>query len=70
MEDKVMAEMIRRISEVKLKTGLSRSTIYELIKKSQFPKPVSLGLRAVGWVDSEIEAWIQERIASSRLSQK
>ncbi|MDF2529226.1 MAG: AlpA family transcriptional regulator [Gammaproteobacteria bacterium] len=65
-----MAEMIRRISEVKLKTGLSRSTIYELIKKSQFPKPVSLGLRAVGWVDSEIEAWIQERIASSRLSQK
>jgi prophage regulatory protein len=65
-----MAEMIRRISEVKLKTGLSRSTIYELIKKSQFPKPVSLGLRAVGWVDSEVEAWIQERIASSRISQK
>lgn len=59
-----MAEIIRRMSDVKTKTGLSRSTIYELIKKDEFPKPISLGLRAVGWLDSELESWIQKRIAS------
>jgi prophage regulatory protein len=65
-----MAESIRRMSEVKNKTGLSRSTIYELIKRKQFPKPINLGLRSVGWLESEIEAWIQDRIASRSISKK
>lgn len=47
-------------------TGYGKSMIYKLIKEGKFPKPVQLGARAVAWVDEEVEAWIQERIAVSR----
>ncbi len=57
-------ETIYRLKEVKTKTGLSRSTIYDLMKQGHFPQSINLGLRAVGWLNSEIEAWIQERVAS------
>lgn len=43
-------------------TGLSRSTIYKYISDGSFPKPVSLGVRNVAWVESEVEDWILERI--------
>ncbi|MDF2690995.1 MAG: AlpA family transcriptional regulator [Gammaproteobacteria bacterium] len=59
-----MTETIHRLPEVKNITGLSRSTIYDLVKRGEFPQPISLGLRAVGWLDSEIESWIQGRIDS------
>ena len=59
-----MIDIIHRLPEVKTITGLSRSTIYELIRRNEFPQPVPLGLRAVGWIDSEIKAWLKERIAS------
>ena len=39
-------------------TGLSRSGMYDLIAKGLFPQPVRLGKRRVGWVDSEVYAWI------------
>lgn len=58
-------ELIMRVIKLKdvlSKTGLGKTTLYALLKQSQFPKPVSLGLRAVGWLESEIEAWIQEKI--------
>ena len=54
---------IKRRPAVEAKTGLSRSTIYEKIKDGTFPKPVKLGPRAVGWFDSEIDAWLEERLA-------
>jgi prophage regulatory protein len=54
--------MYRR-QEVEEITGLSRSTIYARIKAGAFPKPVPLGARSVGWLQSDIEAWIEERIA-------
>ena len=44
--------------KVKERTGLSRSTIYAKIAEGTFPRPVSLGARAVGWLESEIDAWI------------
>lgn len=47
-------------------TGLSCSTIYDLMAKGQFPRPVRIGVRAVGWVESEIADWIASRIAASR----
>lgn len=56
-----------RISDVKMRTGLSRSTIYDrLDQKSRrhdptFPKSVSLGLNSVGWIESEITNWIDSR---------
>lgn len=44
--------------KVKERTGLSRSTIYAKIAQGTFPKPVCLGARAVGWLESEIDEWI------------
>lgn len=57
---------ILRLPEVKKSTGLSRSTIYARITQGTFPKPVSLGGRAVGWLEAEIQEWLQHRIDSSR----
>ena len=51
-----------RLTEVIKDTGLGRSSIYKRIAQGEFPKPVPLGGRAVGWVSDEIEAWILERI--------
>ena len=61
-----MQTTILRLPEVKARTGLSRSTIYILIKKHRFPRQVSLGERAVGWLDHEIEDWLNARISESR----
>ena len=58
--------MILRLPDVKRTTGLSRSTIYVRIAQGTFPKPVSLGGRAVGWLESEIQEWLQNRIDESR----
>jgi len=57
---------ILRLPAVKARTGLSRSTIYLRISEGSFPKPISLGGRAVGWIDSEVDAWLAERVAESR----
>ena len=58
---------ILRLPAVKSRTGLSRSTIYLEISRGRFPHPISLGGRSVGWVDAEIDDWIQHRIESSRI---
>ena len=55
-----------RLPEVLDRTGLSRSTIYIRLDQGRFPRPVSLGARAVGWIESEVDEWIRERIAASR----
>jgi len=58
--------VILRRREVQARTGLSRSTIYLRTSQGHFPKPIPLGPRAVGWLESEIEAWLQAQIASVR----
>ena len=58
----IMTNKILRLPEVKSKTGLSRSTIYAFIKTKQFPAPIQLGQRCVGWVEESIEKWIEDRI--------
>jgi prophage regulatory protein len=60
--------IIRR-KQVEARTGLSRSTIYLRVARGEFPAPVSLGVRAVGWVASDVDAWIAGRIAQSRAPQ-
>lgn len=52
---------VLRCREVEKLTGLSRSTIYDMVKKGLFPPPVRLGSRAVGWRLSEVEDWIASR---------
>lgn len=54
---------IIKLSEVKDLTGLSRSSIYRKISDDSFPKAVSLGGKAVGWVEAEVQQWILDRIA-------
>lgn len=54
---------VLRLKEVMRLTGLARSTVYDYITKQQFPKPITLGDRAVGWLEHEIQDWINERIA-------
>lgn len=61
-----MALQIRKLSEVKNTTGLSGSTVYRLAKEGKFPKPIKLGERSSGWLSSEIEKWLEERITASR----
>ena len=57
---------ILRLPSVKARTGLSRSTIYLRISEGSFPKPVSLGGRAVGWIEAEVNDWLNQQIEASR----
>ncbi|WP_153111154.1 helix-turn-helix transcriptional regulator [Propionivibrio limicola] len=66
--------IIRR-KQVEARTGLSRSSIYARLRHNPkrpgdydptFPKPVSVGAKAVGWIESEVEAWIVAQIQKSR----
>ncbi|TOI62176.1 helix-turn-helix transcriptional regulator [Vibrio parahaemolyticus] len=52
-----------RQKEVTEMTGVSRASVYKLMAVGRFPKSVSLGERAVAWVESEVQEWILERIA-------
>jgi prophage regulatory protein len=61
-----MMHTILRLPEVKRSTGLSRSTIYLRVAEGTFPRPVGLGGRAVGWLESEVQDWLQRRIDASR----
>jgi prophage regulatory protein len=61
-----MIYKIARLPVVKNLTGLSRSTIYLRIKNGEFPKPISLGGRSVGWLESDIQQWLTDRIEASR----
>ncbi len=59
---------ILRISDVTARTGLPRSSIYLKVSLDEFPKPINLGLRAVGWLSDEVDTWIDSRIKASRPS--
>jgi prophage regulatory protein len=61
-----MTARILRLPDVKARTGLSRSTIYSRISDGTFVRPVRIGQRSVGWLESEIEAWIALQVAASR----
>jgi prophage regulatory protein len=55
---------VLRRAEVRHKTGLSVPTIYRLMDEGLFPRPVRLGLLAVGWPEHEIDAWLRDKIAA------
>jgi prophage regulatory protein len=50
---------ILRLRDVKAKTGQATSTIYAAMASGTFPRPIPLGERAVGWLESEIDSWIE-----------
>lgn len=62
----LQALTILRRKRVEARTGLSRSSIYERVRAGTFPAPISLGARAVGWIESEIDDWLTEQVTQSR----
>lgn len=52
-----------KLKEVMEKTALSRSAIYRKMNDGEFPQSVSLGDRAVAWVESEVQDWVIDRVA-------
>lgn len=57
-----MSDRILRRPEVEARTGLSRSTLYFMISEGEFPKPVKIGKRAVGWPEKRILEWLNSRV--------
>ncbi|MEX1670463.1 helix-turn-helix transcriptional regulator [Zhongshania guokunii] len=55
-----------RLPQVISRTGLARSTIYDLIQSSDFPAPIPLAGRTVAWVESSIDKWIDDRITAAQ----
>ncbi len=53
-----------RVREAIQKTGLSKSSIYDLMAQGQFPQTVRLGGRSVAFVEGEVDTWMAERIAA------
>ena len=62
------SQCIIRLRQAIIKTGLSRSTIYTLIKLGDFPKQIQLSPRTMGFLESEIDEWIAGRIAASKVA--
>ena len=63
-----MTEKLLRRPAVESATGLSRSTIYEMMAREDFPCPLRIGRRAVAWRESEILAWIDDRASREIIS--
>lgn len=61
-QEKSSHSRLIRLEEVKERTGLTRSTLYTYVRSGRFPKPISLTSRCVAWLDSEVDAWIAERV--------
>lgn len=61
-----MSQSLVRLSEVQRRTGYSKAWIYRLMSHGKFPASVKIGTRAIAFVESEIDEWINQRIAESR----
>lgn len=60
------AHTILRRKQVEARTGLARSTIYQHVRTGSFPAPINLGAKSVGWIEAEVNAWLDARIDDSR----
>ena len=61
-----MPESFIRLKKVEDRTGLKKSMVYDLMSKDKFPKSIKIGDRAVAWIESEVDQWIQNKIPESR----
>lgn len=60
-----MVEKHYRRTQVEALTGLSRSSIYDLMSRGEFPRPIKLTRRIVAWPESRIKAWLDQRTKES-----
>ena len=61
-------DRILRRPAVEARVGLSRSTLYDMMRAGKFPRPVPLGMKSVGWLESDISNWIAERVAEREVA--
>ncbi|HHQ6589359.1 TPA: helix-turn-helix transcriptional regulator [Serratia fonticola] len=61
-----MSQNLIRLTDVQRRTGYSKAWIYRLMSQGKFPTSVKIGTRAIAFVESEIDEWVNERIAESR----
>lgn len=66
MRNDIAGKRLIRVPEVLRRIGLSRTTMYELIKEGRFPDKITISSRSVAFVESEIDAWIEQTIQTSR----
>ena len=59
---------LQRIKQVIQRTGVSRTVLYSLMARGEFPKPVKISARAVAWDSHAVTAWIQSRLQASPLT--
>lgn len=64
--ERAMSPSLIRLAQVRRRVPLCRSTIYQMVSRGEFPKPVSIGPRAVAWVESEVDAWAKAKIDAAR----
>jgi len=64
-QQKQNIRLIRR-KEVQSKTGLGASSIYAMMHRGEFPKAISISERRVAWIESDVDQWIAERVASHK----
>jgi prophage regulatory protein len=65
-QSSMLPTTILRRKQVIAKTGLARSTIYDHMRRGTFPKPIRLGDKIVGWIESEVNAWLNDQITKCR----
>ncbi|WP_454889337.1 helix-turn-helix transcriptional regulator [Serratia quinivorans] len=61
-----MSQNLIRLPKVQRKTGYSKAWIYRLMSQGKFPASIKIGTRAIAFVESEIDDWVNQRIAESR----
>lgn len=61
-----MSQTLIRMPETMRRTGYGKAWLYRLINQNKFPKPVKIGSRAIAFVESEVDDWINQRIEESR----
>ena len=60
------AERLIRLPSVESLTGLKRAHIYNLAREGKFPRPLKIGARASAWRETQVQAWIEERIREAQ----
>ena len=60
-----VAIQILRLPQVCARTGLCRSMIYQLEAEHRFPRRIKIGVRAVGWIEDEVQEWLTQRMEHS-----
>jgi len=70
LRPEVTGKKILRLPEVSARIGRSGGAIYAMMARGDFPRPIPVGLRAVGWLEHEVDAWFEARIAARDEKQK